>query len=86
MIPPRPCLGPVGREREIFEGPSPGTAPPRWVGQGGWSSLVGSTQLAPRILEAHQHVAQLSMPEAQLRFLQAWQSLPDYGISYFTVR
>lgn len=43
-------------------------------------------QLTPRILEAHQHVAQLSMAEAQMRFIQAWQSLPDFGISYFTVR
>ncbi|XP_037694074.1 fermitin family homolog 3 isoform X2 [Choloepus didactylus] len=42
--------------------------------------------LTPRILEAHQNVAQLSLPEAQLRFIQAWQSLPDFGISYFMVR
>lgn len=43
-------------------------------------------QLTPRILEAHQNVAQLSLPEAQLRFIQAWQSLPDFGISYVMVR
>uniref|UniRef100_A0A2K6EEN8 FERM domain containing kindlin 3 n=1 Tax=Propithecus coquereli TaxID=379532 RepID=A0A2K6EEN8_PROCO len=43
-------------------------------------------QLTPRILEAHQNVAQLSLTEAQLRFIQAWQSLPDFGISYFMVR
>uniref|UniRef100_G3TXP4 FERM domain containing kindlin 3 n=1 Tax=Loxodonta africana TaxID=9785 RepID=G3TXP4_LOXAF len=43
-------------------------------------------QLTPRILEAHQNVAQLSLSEAQLRFIQAWQSLPDFGISYFLVR
>lgn len=43
-------------------------------------------QLTPRILEAHQNVAQLSLSEAQLRFIQAWQSLPDFGISYVTVR
>ncbi|EAW74199.1 UNC-112 related protein 2, isoform CRA_a [Homo sapiens] len=43
-------------------------------------------QLTPRILEAHQNVAQLSLAEAQLRFIQAWQSLPDFGISYVMVR
>lgn len=43
-------------------------------------------QLTPRILEAHQNVAQLSLSEAQLRFIQAWQSLPDFGISYIVVR
>lgn len=43
-------------------------------------------QLTPRILEAHQNVAQLSLIEAQLRFIQAWQSLPDFGISYMMVR
>lgn len=43
-------------------------------------------QLTPRILEAHQNVAQLSLTEAQLRFIQAWQSLPDFGISYVIVR
>lgn len=40
----------------------------------------------PRILEAHQNVAQLSLSEAQLRFIQSWQSLPDFGISYVVVR
>ncbi|VTJ91972.1 Hypothetical predicted protein, partial [Marmota monax] len=43
-------------------------------------------QLTPRILEAHQNVAQLSLTEALLRFIQAWQSLPDFGISYVLVR
>ncbi|XP_023603123.1 fermitin family homolog 3 [Myotis lucifugus] len=43
-------------------------------------------QLTPRILEAHQNVAQLPLSEAQLRFIQAWQSLPDFGISYFIVK
>ncbi|XP_038620905.1 fermitin family homolog 3 [Tachyglossus aculeatus] len=43
-------------------------------------------QLTQRILEAHQNIAQLSLAEAKLRFIQAWQSLPDFGISYFIVR
>ncbi|MCI4380150.1 hypothetical protein PGIGA_G00236540 [Pangasianodon gigas] len=43
-------------------------------------------QLTPRILEAYQNVAQLSLTAAILKFLQIWQSLPDFGISYFMVR
>ncbi|KAM4617992.1 fermitin family homolog 3 [Discoglossus pictus] len=43
-------------------------------------------QLTPRILEAYQNIAQLSLTDAKLRFIQAWQSLPDFGISYFLVR
>ncbi|KAG7280876.1 hypothetical protein CRUP_035186 [Coryphaenoides rupestris] len=39
-------------------------------------------QLTPRILEACQNVAQLSWTEALLRFLQIWQTLPDFGVSY----
>ncbi|KAM3866784.1 fermitin family homolog 3b [Diretmus argenteus] len=43
-------------------------------------------QLTPRILEAYQNVAQLSLMEALQRFLQIWQSLPDFGVSFFVVR
>ncbi|KAM4720746.1 fermitin family homolog 3 [Rhinophrynus dorsalis] len=43
-------------------------------------------QLTPRILEAYQNIAQLSLIDAKLRFIQAWQSLPDFGVSYFLVR
>ncbi|MGH0187902.1 UNVERIFIED_CONTAM: hypothetical protein FKN15_026529 [Acipenser sinensis] len=42
-------------------------------------------QLTPRILEAHQNVAQLSLTDATMRFIQIWQSLPDFGVSYFVV-
>uniref|UniRef100_A0A8C1TY52 Fermitin family member 3b n=1 Tax=Cyprinus carpio TaxID=7962 RepID=A0A8C1TY52_CYPCA len=45
-----------------------------------------SFQLTPRILEAYQNVAQLSLTSAILKFLQIWQALPDFGISYFMVR
>lgn len=65
-------------------------APLMGTGRGRWDSARPSplcpSQLTPRILEAHQNVAQLSLTEAQLRFIQAWQSLPDFGISYFTVK
>ncbi|KAM6953270.1 fermitin family homolog 3b [Aplochiton taeniatus] len=43
-------------------------------------------QLTPRILEAYQNVAQLSLVDALQRFLQIWQSLPDFGMSFFVVR
>uniref|UniRef100_A0AAY4CHN2 Band 4.1 domain-containing protein n=1 Tax=Denticeps clupeoides TaxID=299321 RepID=A0AAY4CHN2_9TELE len=43
-------------------------------------------QLTPRILDSYQNVARLSMTEAILKFLQIWQALPDFGISYFMVR
>ncbi|XP_067104354.1 fermitin family homolog 3b [Osmerus mordax] len=43
-------------------------------------------QLTPRILEAYQNVAQLSLTDGITRFLQIWQSLPDFGISFFVVR
>ncbi|KAM9795420.1 fermitin family homolog 3b [Neosynchiropus ocellatus] len=43
-------------------------------------------QLTPRILDAYQNVAQLSLTEAVMRFLQIWQALPDFGLSYVVVR
>ncbi|XP_066574938.1 fermitin family homolog 3b [Amia ocellicauda] len=43
-------------------------------------------QLTPRILEAHQNVAQMSLLEATMKFIQIWQALPDFGLSYFVVR
>uniref|UniRef100_A0A4W6F217 FERM domain containing kindlin 3b n=1 Tax=Lates calcarifer TaxID=8187 RepID=A0A4W6F217_LATCA len=43
-------------------------------------------QLTPRILDAYQNVAQFSLTEAVMRFLQIWQALPDFGLSYVVVR
>ncbi|XP_071378334.1 fermitin family homolog 1 [Centroberyx affinis] len=43
-------------------------------------------QLTARILEAHQNIARLSLMEAKMRFIQAWQSLPEFGIKYYIVR
>ncbi|XP_062981930.1 fermitin family homolog 1 isoform X1 [Elgaria multicarinata webbii] len=45
-----------------------------------------SKQLATRLLEAHQNIAHMSLMEAKLRFIQAWQSLPEFGLSYYIVR
>ncbi|KAK7922431.1 hypothetical protein WMY93_009333 [Mugilogobius chulae] len=43
-------------------------------------------QLTPRILDAYQNVSLLSLTDAIMRFLQIWQSLPDFGLSYVVVR
>uniref|UniRef100_A0A8C6L1I9 FERM domain containing kindlin 1 n=1 Tax=Nothobranchius furzeri TaxID=105023 RepID=A0A8C6L1I9_NOTFU len=43
-------------------------------------------QLTTRILEAHHNIAQLSLMEAKMRFIKAWQSLPEFGINYYIVR
>ncbi|XP_061560858.1 fermitin family homolog 1 [Phycodurus eques] len=43
-------------------------------------------QLTARILEAHQNIACLSLIDAKMRFIQAWQSLPEFGINYYIVR
>ncbi|XP_070588777.1 fermitin family homolog 1 isoform X1 [Erythrolamprus reginae] len=45
-----------------------------------------SKQLAARILEAHHNIIHLPLMEAKLRFIQAWQSLPEFGLSYYVVR
>ncbi|KTF79714.1 hypothetical protein cypCar_00035304, partial [Cyprinus carpio] len=43
-------------------------------------------QLTTRILEALHNISQLSLMEAKMRFIQAWQSLPEFGIKYYIVR
>lgn len=43
-------------------------------------------KLVQRILEAHANVKDLSLIEAKLNYIKAWQSLPEYGISLFIVR
>lgn len=45
-----------------------------------------SKQLTSRILEALQNISRLSLMEAKMRFIQAWQSLPEFGINYYIVR
>ncbi|XP_046402774.1 unc-112-related protein-like isoform X1 [Ischnura elegans] len=42
--------------------------------------------LIQRILEAHGNVKSLSLTEAKMNFIRAWQSLPDYGVSLFVVK
>ncbi|XP_008325083.1 fermitin family homolog 3b [Cynoglossus semilaevis] len=43
-------------------------------------------QLTPLILDACRNVAELSLTDAMLRFVQMWQALPDFGLSYVVVR
>ena len=37
-------------------------------------------------MEAHANVQNLPLMEAKMAYIKAWQSLPDYGISYFIVK
>ncbi|XP_076036169.1 fermitin 1 isoform X3 [Oratosquilla oratoria] len=39
-----------------------------------------------RILEAHANVKDLSLVDAKMQFIRAWQSLPEYGIALFLVK
>ncbi|XP_014237313.1 unc-112-related protein-like isoform X1 [Trichogramma pretiosum] len=43
-------------------------------------------KLVQRILEAHANVKDLSLIEAKMNYIKAWQNLPEYGISLFIVR
>uniref|UniRef100_A0AAY4D7X0 PH domain-containing protein n=1 Tax=Denticeps clupeoides TaxID=299321 RepID=A0AAY4D7X0_9TELE len=43
-------------------------------------------QLTTKILEAHQNMSSLSLMDAKMRFIEAWQSLPEFGIKYYVVR
>ncbi|KAF2905329.1 hypothetical protein ILUMI_00856 [Ignelater luminosus] len=43
-------------------------------------------KLVQRILEAHANVKELSLIDAKLNYIKAWQSLPEYGISLFVVK
>lgn len=38
------------------------------------------------ILLAHSNVKDLSLAEAKLQYIRAWQALPDFGITLFLVR
>ncbi|CAG9860736.1 unnamed protein product [Phyllotreta striolata] len=43
-------------------------------------------KLTQRIIEAHANVKNLSLVDAKLNYIKAWQLLPDFGISLFTVK
>lgn len=42
-------------------------------------------KLVQKILEAHANVKDLTLVEAKMHFIKAWQSLPEYGISLFVI-
>lgn len=47
---------------------------------------VKSKQLTQRIMEAHANVQNLSLVDAKLAYIKAWQALPDFGITFFVVK
>lgn len=43
-------------------------------------------KLTQRILEAHANVKNLSLVDAKMNYIKAWQLLPEYGITLFVVK
>lgn len=40
----------------------------------------------PRMLEAHANVKDLTLMDSKMKFIQAWQSLPEYGVTLFVIK
>ncbi|ESO94168.1 hypothetical protein LOTGIDRAFT_215642 [Lottia gigantea] len=47
---------------------------------------IKSKAIVQKIMEAHNNVREMSLMDAKLAFIKAWQSLPEYGITYFVVK
>ncbi|XP_023168033.1 unc-112-related protein [Drosophila hydei] len=45
-----------------------------------------SGKAVQRILEAHANVRQLQLMDAKLKYIEAWQSLPDFGVTLFVIK
>ncbi|BFF99297.1 unc-112-related protein [Drosophila madeirensis] len=45
-----------------------------------------SGKAVQRILEAHANVRELNLLESKLKYIQAWQSLPDFGVTLFIIK
>uniref|UniRef100_A0A1A9X0J0 PH domain-containing protein n=1 Tax=Glossina brevipalpis TaxID=37001 RepID=A0A1A9X0J0_9MUSC len=45
-----------------------------------------SGKASQRILEAYANVNKLSLTDAKMKYIQAWQSLPDFGVSLFVIK
>jgi len=43
-------------------------------------------QIASHILQAHSNVQDMTLLEAKMNYIKAWQALPEYGITHFIVR
>jgi len=39
-----------------------------------------------RILEAHANVQDMTLVDAKLSYIRAWQTLPEYGLTYFIIK
>ncbi|XP_037500718.1 LOW QUALITY PROTEIN: unc-112-related protein-like [Rhipicephalus sanguineus] len=48
--------------------------------------LKSKQAIVQRIVEAHGNVKDLSLVDAKMNFIKAWQALPEFGISLFVVR
>ena len=42
--------------------------------------------MSQKIIEAHSNVSGMSLIEAKLNYIKAWQALPEYGLTYFLVK
>ncbi|KAH8379509.1 hypothetical protein KR009_005376 [Drosophila setifemur] len=45
-----------------------------------------SNKAVQRILEAHSNIRDLNAMSSKLKYIQAWQSLPDFGVSLFIIK
>lgn len=50
------------------------------------NKIKGHHQLLQRILDARSNVCHLSLVDAKLNFIKVWQSLPEFGLTYFIIR
>ncbi|XP_026819935.1 unc-112-related protein-like [Rhopalosiphum maidis] len=51
-----------------------------------FSRKLKGKMVQQRILEAHANLKDLTLMEAKMNYIKAWQSLPEFGISLFVVK
>lgn len=73
---PTPVLSPSQLDIEVDD-----FVAPRFL-----KKLKSKQAITQRIVEAHGNVKDLSLVDAKLSFIKAWQALPEFGISLFVVR
>ncbi|XP_076441948.1 fermitin family homolog 2-like [Babylonia areolata] len=47
---------------------------------------IKAKSIVQRIMEAHANVRDMGLTEAKMAYIKAWQSLPEFGITYFRIR
>ncbi|CAL1537131.1 unnamed protein product [Lymnaea stagnalis] len=47
---------------------------------------IKTKSLVTKIMEAHASVQEMTLLEAKLAYIKSWQSLPEYGITYFRIK